>query len=227
MIYFVSTRSTGRSGHKLKDILSLFIFSMLINNSCVLYHNLYSKQFIIDGNSIKKKCVDRKKLKFDKTIMINKQGKWGGITFDDFTKLKMRILNLSKNSKNKNIKVVINEAFRIHPFILHNWFFEKKIDQNLYETKFIPLLHEMYYGNKKANNENVISIHVRRGDIANQMISKGFDYDYYAAIINILNKQFNLPINIYSENRNSDDLHNLLNFKNVKLHLGGQAECFI
>lgn len=222
MIYLVYHHKSGRSGHALKNIMTIFALKTLIDNSVVIYHSSYAKQHILNGNDIKSECVDEQNIKFDKTITVNNYVKWGGITFNDFTKLKNNINDLSK--KYENIKVVIEKVYRIHPFILHNWFIEKKITENLYQTQFLPLLGRIYYRNKDSKTKNQISIHVRRGDVAQSQIKRGFNNIYYQNIVNTFNKEFNLPINIYTEDYNNKDLLSLKNINNVTLYFGGVSD---
>jgi hypothetical protein len=69
---------------------------------------------------------------------------------------------------------------------------------------------------------NQISIHIRRGDLASRIINAGLDYNYYKNKINIILKVLpNIPIVIYCENENYDDLIPLKTINNVTLKLGG------
>ena len=219
MIYLTYNNVGGRSGHKLKNILSTFIISFFVKDSICVYHPSWDKQYILNNINI----PHVNSIKYDKIIKIKNITAWKGIGYNKFLKLITNINNYQ--SINKNILIQISSrACRIHPHILHNWFINKIIPENYCETKFIPLIKSFYYKNTIPSVLNIISIHIRRGDLAKMQIANGFNVEYYRNIINILNKYHNIPIHIYSENYNSNDLHKLEPLKNVKLFLGGVNE---
>jgi hypothetical protein len=218
MIYLTYNNRGGRSGHQLKNILTTFIFSFFVKNSICVYHPTWNTQNIL--NNININHIDN--IKYDKTIEIKNIIKWHGLGYKSF----MNIVNNINTHQdiNKNILISINcQACRVHPHTLHNWFIRKIIQEDYYKTKLIPLINRFYYENT-ADILDIISIHIRRGDIAKEQIINGFNFTYYKKLIIILNKYYDMPINIYSENYNSEDLKELNNIKNVKLFLGGVKE---
>ena len=221
MIYLTCRNFGGRSGHQLKNILTTFVFSFFVKDSICLYHPTWKTQKILNNIDTNIPHVDD--IKYDKTIEIKHITQYQGLSF---TKFKSLIENINKyQGFNGNILVLINcVACRVHPHILHNWFIRKLIPENYYETKLIPLINRFYYNNNVPPILDIISIHVRRGDIAGQQIKAGFNFGYYKKIINILNNYVDMPIHIYSENWNSSDLQPLKHLKNVKLFLGGVDE---
>ena len=63
----------------------------------------------------------------------------------------MVILN-EINSCKENTLVSFSNVLRVHPYQLHNWYIEKKIEKDYFTTDFIPLLRKFYYD----NNNNII-----------------------------------------------------------------------
>ena len=68
--------------------------------------------------------------------------------------------------------------------------------------------------------KNVFSIHIRRGDLSKRAIAEGWDINFYSNIILLINKCLDIPINIYSETKEYEDLLILKKYKNVNLKLG-------
>jgi len=226
MIHLLYSQHGGRSGHKLKDIMSIFIIGMLIKAK-VVYDDSFTNQHLLLFEDI---CVKKKK-KYYSTIIIDNTKCSNGITFKKFKEIKKLILNKSKGLKdNQHLLVIFKQRCRIHPYQLDNWFHKNKIDKNLFKSKLIPLLHKIYYVHtvpkhttiKKSSiiPTNNVAIHIRRGDLAEKLIREGFDANYYTQIINKLNQHLNLHINIYSEIDNSEDILVLKKLKNVNLFLG-------
>ena len=219
MIYLTyNQNSGGRSGHKLKDIMSLFIFSFFIKNSICCSHPSWKLQKILKIK-IEKSVTD---VKYDTLLKINDVIEWDGISHEKFKEIIENIKN--NHSSGKNLLVEFSNVCRIHPSTLHNWYTKNLIYQDTFNKKFLPLIKKFYYGIKTPVLKNQISIHVRRGDIAKKIIKSGFDKKYYSNIINILNKHYDIPICIFSENENSEDLLELRSLKNTTVHLGGIDE---
>jgi hypothetical protein len=219
MIYLTyNQNSGGRSGHKLKDIMSLFIFSFFIKNSICCSHPSWKFQKILKIQ-LEKSVAD---IKYDTLLKINNFIEWNGISYEKFKEIITSIKN--NHTSGKNLLVEFSNVCRIHPSILHNWYIEKLIHQDTFNKKFLPLIKKFYYGIKTPVLKNQISIHVRRGDIAKKIIKSGFDKKYYSNIINSLNKYCNIPICIFSENENSEDLLELRSLKNTTIFLGGEDD---
>lgn len=213
MIYLTYKQdSGGRSGHKLKDIFSVFIISFFNSNFKVCYDDSWGKQDILNNIDI----INRKDINYDKCCKISDIKKNKGITYEKFLKIIDEISNYEKNTL-----VEISNRCRIHPCQLHNWYIEKKINRDYFTLDLIPLLKKFYYGNKKnIKLNNVVSIHIRRGDIFDKIIERGWNINYYKNIISLFNKYLNIPINIYTEDYNYEDLLDLKDIKNVNLNLG-------
>ena len=97
MIYLqYKYNSGGRSGHAIKDILTIFILHMLIENSIVLYDNSYKNQEIFsEENLLKYTSLDEGKI-YDHKIYIDNYHMWNGIDYKDYSEL---VNNISKYDK--------------------------------------------------------------------------------------------------------------------------------
>ena len=175
-----------------------------------------------------KYCYNRNNIdNLDNVLKITEFKKsWNGITFDEFQKIINRINNL--DYKNNNILIELRNVIKIHPHQLLEWFDTKLIKEDIYTNTLIPLLRNIYFDNTNTDDTidntliNQISIHIRRGDLSSRLINHGIDYNYYKnKIENIVKVMPNIPIIIYCENINYEDLIPLKNINNVKLKLGG------
>jgi hypothetical protein len=242
MLYFTYKRnSNGRSGHIFGEILTVFIFHCFyFNQSKIIYNNSWDNQAIFKKENLMTYCIEETetlKLNLDKIIRINKfKNAWSGIKFKEFTDLKNIINNT--DYKNKNVLIQLENVIKIHPYQLLEWFNNKLINDDIYTNILIPLLRNIYSNNELYDlnthththiythtNQNIlnqISIHIRRGDLASRIINAGLDYNYYKNKINtILRVLPNIPIVIYCENENYDDLIPFKTINNVTLKLGG------
>ena len=214
MLYITFMQNGGRSGHKLKDIMTVFILSYFIKGSVVVRNHSWNNQEILDRIN----CRFMKSILYDETHKI-KQDHWHGMSDVLFFELIKNIKE--KNIDNKNILIILSGANRFHPFQLHNLFLKNKIKVDYFTNRFLPTIKNFYFGKEIPKEPvNCVSIHIRRGDIAERLILKGQDSNYYRDIIVQLNTHLNIPINIYSEDLNSKDLHILKKEPNVTLHLG-------
>jgi hypothetical protein len=218
MLYLTLIQNSGgRSGHKLKDIMTVFIISYFIEGSVVVRNYSWNNQYIL--GHIKRPYM--KSLIYDETHEI-KIDNFHGISNDQFFE-NIEFIK-KKNIDNKNILIVLSGAFRFHPFQLHNLFLEKKIERDYFTNNFLPTVKNFFFGkNRPDKPTNSVAIHIRRGDIGERLIKNGQNSNYYGNIIKKLNSNFNIPINIYSENLNSKDLFALKKEPNVTLHLGTTA----
>ena len=216
MIYITLNETTnGRSVHTLKNVMSAFIFSYFVEGSQVVYHESWNKQSIL--NYIDVPILTAKS--YDLVIKKQKLYAWGGISQEDFFSVVNEIK--SHDSNGKKVLFVFSGAHRFHPFQLHNLYTKGIIKQDFFTLTFLPTLNKFFFGsNTHQVYTNCISIHIRRGDLSQQVIKGGQDVQYFKRIVDILNKHINIPINIYSENLNSSDLLILKKEKNVSLFLG-------
>lgn len=214
MIYLTYNQTRGRNGHKLKDIMSVFILSFFLNNCKVYFHNSWRKQNILNNISLEKVSNNKNK-NYKEKYFIDQIKEWRGIDYDTFQNT-LEIIN----DLDDETLVVFKKVFRIHPYQLHNWYIEKKIKEDIFTNKFIPLLRDFYYGKEEVKLNDIFSIHIRRGDSAKKMIKEGWNINFYKNVISEINKKIDIPINIYSEKINSNDLLELKSFNNVNLILG-------
>jgi len=212
--------SGGRSGHKLCDIFTCFIFQCLLNIN-VLYHESWKDQLILSEKSLKKHTYSFTG-KFDHIENINGWHKWECLSWEDFNSIKQKIIQLNKD---KNILIRLSNVVKIHPHIIYYWYVKKYINEDIYNNKILPTLRKIYYDDHNNIITDCISIHVRCGDLYHRLKKDiGFTFDYYNNIINTLNLYFNIKINIFCENSNSHDIKKLKGIKNVHLHIGNKND---
>lgn len=216
MKYITYKQKQGRSGHKLKDLMTTFIFSYFLDELTVCSNETWSNSILknIDKFGVYKELENLGKNKIIIELKdLNKR--YNGINFETFNNY------INEIKKYNNEIIVLKSPLRVHLYQLHNWYVEGLIKIDYFSLKLIPLLRKIYYFNKNEGEpQNVFSIHIRRGDISNKMIKQGWDIEFYKNIINSINETSNLKINIYSELENSDDLLELKDMKNVNLMLG-------
>tara|TARA_B100001093_G_scaffold516086_1_gene594017 strand:- start:4827 stop:5708 length:882 start_codon:yes stop_codon:yes gene_type:complete len=210
--------SNGRSGHALCDIFTTFVFSELLNME-VIYNNTWENQKILSKEMFLKYSSNYKDYKYDYILDIDYIRKWECISYEDYIEIKNNILKLSK--KYNNILLRLSNVCKIHPHIIYDWYLKKYIKNDIYHNKILPKLHKLYYGDNDNNISNVISIHIRCGDLNNQLMKEGFTFSYYKNIIDIINMHFNTKINVYCENINYSHLNKLDKLDNTTLYVGG------
>ena len=209
--------SGGRSGHKLCDIFTTHILAILLNMH-VIYNSSWKNQLIISEKSLKKYSFNNN-YNIDYTLEINNVRNWKSVSFEEYKKLKNQLQELSM--KYENILLKISNVYKIHAHTVYDWYVNKLIDKDIYNLKIVPFLRNMYF---EDNNDDVIdsiSIHIRRGDLADRLINYGFNFSYYKNMIDTINNNFDVKINIYCENSRYSDILELKKCKNTMLYLGG------
>lgn len=215
--------SSGRSGHVLCDIFTAFVFEALIDIK-ILYNDSWKNQLILTPSILKKHTYSFNG-SIDFVFEINNICKWDCLTFDDVKQIKEQINQLVKENKDKNVLVELSNVAKIHPHIVHHWYQQKKIPEDIYNNRILPKLREIYFEDHDENITDSISIHVRAGDLYHSIKNDiGFTFDYYNNIVDTLNKHFDTPINIFCEDSNSHDIKRLKNKKNVFIHIGGVSD---
>ena len=215
----IKNPNDGRSGHCLKDFFTCYLFSFLIKDLIVLPTQEWNLGQHILNFPINKKL---KHYTFTQSINI-KETHWGGMSFENFCKIKNKISDLPDNSL-----ITLIDHPRLHPFQLTEWFQSQLIHEDVFITKFIPTLRNLYFKDNNSEILNCLSIHVRRGDIANPDHKAYINHapmrwpvEYFENnIISFRKKMPNLPINIFTEKDHSDDLEMLNKYNNLKIHRG-------
>lgn len=209
----------GRSGHRLKDYLTCYLFSFLIDDLMVLPMQEWN-----DGQSILKFPVNKhfKDYNFNKLIDIEEPS-WEGLSFETFCKIKNKISNLPDNSL-----ITLFNHTRIHPYQLTEWFKSRFIAEDVFITKFIPTLRDLYFKDNNCEVLDCLSIHVRRGDIANpehpcfiKHTRMRWSVEYFEEnIISFQKRMPDIPINIFTEKEYSNDLERLKKYNNLTIYRG-------
>jgi hypothetical protein len=209
--------SGGRSGHKLCDIFTTFILANLLNMH-VIYNSSWKNQLIISEKSLKKYSFNNK-YNIDYTLEINNVRDWKSVSFEEYKKLKNQLQELS--IKYENILLKISNVYKIHAHTIYDWYLNKLIDKDIYNLKLVPTLRKLYFEDNNDDIIDSISIHIRRGDLADKLINYGFNFSYYKNMIDTINDNLDVKINVYCENSRYSDILELKNCKNTVLYLGG------
>jgi hypothetical protein len=230
--YFPSTNDSLSSGHIFFEIFTVFIFSHLIPNIKPIWNKEWNLSKIISKESFLNFTAPPLK-NYDKIIIINKFHKWGSLSFQDFLDIKQTINEASE--KYDTILIQLQNVCAIHPDVLHSWYINKSLKDNIFVNNARPLLKNMYYFDHNSKPINAIAIHIRRGDLLERLYSAGFTIEYYKNIIININKVLDIPIYIYCEsdnnkgttrplanysNKYNNDYIELTKLKNVQIKLG-------
>ena len=210
--------SSGRSGHTLCDIFTVFCFSELLNMK-VIYNSTWERQKILSKTMMLKYSSNYSDYKYDYILDIDYIMKWECISYEDYNNIKNKLTKLSK--KYNNVLLRLSNVCKIHPHIIYDWYFKKHIEIDIYNSKIRPILHKIYFGDNDNNETNTISMHIRCGDLNDLLIKAGFTFSYYKSIIDTINAHCNIKLNVYCENVNYQHLTDLNKLDNTTLYVGG------
>lgn len=215
-ITFVQRDTRARSGHCLKDIMTTYILSFLIDNLEVLPHITWNEQQIINFTT-PTIPIDMNVVKITQPVE-----HWHGISFDTLLDIMQQIGDGPANTLYELTGVI-----RIHPVQLTEWYECGLLKHDIFMDKFLPTLRELYFKNRNSVLKNQLSIHVRRGDVADPG-SVWYNHEnmlwpvehYLEQMIQFQHDHPDMKIKIFSESSNSSDLLELSNYKNVEIKLG-------
>ena len=212
MKYITYKQDGGRSGHKLKDIFSAYLFSFLIPDTEAYADSSWQSQKILQFEP-------SPPINFENVIKIkNDRTYFDGIPFDVFKDIAQKIKMAPESSL-----IELHGVIRVHPFQLTEWYESGLIEQDLFLSKFIPKIRQIYYKDQEPNLKKRLSIHIRRGDIANEEVlgPMFWPVEYYDdQICSFRAKYPDLPIYVFSEKLFSEDLFSLKRYDNLKLIFG-------
>ena len=227
--------SGGRSGHSLGDILTVFILEELLKefNPAIVFHASWLNQKIISPEAFKSACAEPLS-SYDHALEISHktfalpfvdgaggdQSHWQGWSWEDFVRLKKRIVNLSPNEN--AILVTCSFGCKIHLHSVEGWCSQKHLKKNAY-NRILSKLRDIYYIDHIRDTIRAITIHIRAGDLF-WRYGNSLGLKYYEALISVLNSHLDYPIHIYCENVHSDTYLKLNKLKNTTLFQGGIEE---
>ena len=220
--------SGGRSLHKLGEILSVYIYDLLldVDTKIVCHGSWFSRdQRIFQDFGVPPFNPNLPTLYIDNYTKSNPDY-WWGITYKDFKDINSRVSNYV-NKKGK-CNVVLTNLAAITPTKLSNWYHKGYIKEDLYTTKLIPRLKKLFFtgtGYSRDPKEH-IAIHARRGDMYWQLVEagKGLTCKDYKNIIPRIQDHYGLPVTVYTEVYNSDDLSPLAKLPDVTLSRGDRTQ---
>ena len=102
------------------------------------------------------------------------------------------------------------------------------IQEDLFIDKIIPTLRNLYFKDHDSKTIDCLSMHARRGDIANPNSPvynshglRRWPVEYFEqAIISFRSEFPDVPINVFSERHYSEDLQILKKYNNLNIILG-------
>ena len=224
MKFITYDQKGGRSGHALKDIFTCYIMSFLIDGLVVLPQKKWNnRQKIVNFDTDESQSKLNEK-NFTGIITINPtKEQWNGMSFWYFCDIQKQIESLPGGSL-----VILKGVIRLHPFQLTEWYNKKMIQEDPYVEKIVPALRNLYFINHDSKTIDCLSMHVRRGDVAdpnsrayNAHGFRRWPVEYFEqAIISFRSKFPNVPINVFSERNFSGDLQILKKYNNLNIILG-------
>jgi len=201
-IYNLNKRDcNSSSGHILRDILSVFMFSLFIDMR-IVYNETWMGQKIISKKSFKHHTYTtpfatprRYEKKYDKIKVEDKT-----------TMLKKHLEDIDEDIwiDFKNISIFPpKEVF--------------EIDEKVFNEQAKPLLRSLYFFDHKLIKDQRAVIHIRQGDLVNDPEYSNFNIDYYQNIVDSLN-ELNLNVVIICERDN----HKMKHIRNCNLITGSE-----
>ncbi len=97
---------------------------------------------------------------------------------------------------------------------------------NIYRLSFKnDILRKLYFvENSDEIHDHNIAIHIRRGDLSKKLIKAGFDCKYYTELIKSMKKIYpSKQIEIFTEQKNSDDLKILAHRFGINIYYGNDS----
>ena len=127
-----------------------------------------------------------------------------------------------------NSLVILTHKVRLYPHHLTDWFNSGRLTEDVFIKKFIPALRALYFKDRESHELNCLSVHARRGDVADpedpcyhshsHML---WPIEHYEENIISFRKQFpDIPIKVFSEKEHSEDLDVLEKYDNLKIFRG-------
>ena len=131
--YFPSPNHPMSSGHIFFEIFTTFIFSQLIPNSKPVWNKTWEIIKILFQKKSYEKHTVLPLENYDKIIVINQYRKWESISFQDFLDIKQTIDEASK--RYGTIFIQFKNVCAIHPDVLHSWYINKLLKENVFVEK--------------------------------------------------------------------------------------------
>jgi len=221
----------GRMGDRLKTISSMLIWSKILNAELVWDVGMHSMTPVPTARStvnfFSNEAIEMNKILLSfhtKRVYTKKISNFRGLTLDEVMEVKKEF------DENDFDLFVFSGVPRIHFHHLFGFAKFRSEFRDIYHVS-INWFNDLYwYDRIKKSNENIsISIHIRRGDLAEQQINSGFDCDYYKKLITIINKRTIrarkvVNITIFCENKNNEDILPLYELENVEPSSAATAE---
>lgn len=218
--------SGGRTGHKLKDYLTVFCFHFLCNYKIIINKywkfpknncNNHLDMFNLMSSD---KFVNKPK---DPIIIKYSLRNWHSMKYNKFKEITKRIEITQKRNSNRSIILQLCKATRIQLCDIYNWELSKLIEKGTY-NKIITYLKSQLLSSPNnnqipiiKNDSNImnISIHIRKGDVFRRPLHQCVKY--YENIIKNL-KKINLKKKIYIftekwRGYNGEDVFELIKLK--------------
>lgn len=197
--------------------------SFLIDNLVVLPQKRWNKQLLINFDTDESQLKLNKKTFTEIITIETEKEQWNGMSFEFFCDIQKQIERLPKGSL-----VILKGPIRLYPCQLTDWYDAKMIKEDPLVDKIIPTLRNLYFKDHNSKPIDCLSIHVRRGDIANPNTSTYHRFHdmrwpvqyFEQAIISFKSEFPNIPINVFSENIFSEDLQILKKYNNLNIILG-------
>lgn len=214
----------GRSGHRIKNISSAILFASMLKGN-VVYNDTWIQErtSLIPEDAFLSKMEKVKHESFYDHVFPLTMRRVRGMSINEVRHYLKKVLSLAK--KNKKVLLKLKGASRIHLHQAKLWEKQGKIEKGHADTCLEMLRYLQNFTHDPETITNTFAIHARRGDVAKNMISIGYNTDYYKKLITKINLAccdcgFCPEIKIYSEVRGSEDLDKLKSMENTKIIRG-------